>query len=135
LVVTIPPANPNNPSKPTGSPTGIIANGSTTDFVLAPGKPANFIFATLDGTIAAWNLGNDKFDGDPHATGSRPFEDSQLPGDYVPFNVATVGNDVVVTYVLDPLGQQLPTAGPASAMWISSALLASYYAASNTAPG
>jgi uncharacterized protein (TIGR03118 family) len=182
LVVIIPPANPNNPSKPTGSPTGIIANGSTTDFVLAPGKPANFIFATLDGTIAAWNpgvalengakppsthavtvikttdgsvftgltsalidgkrylyiansskgrvdvydnafrpvdldkhnsnLGNDKFDGDPHATGSRPFEDYQLPGDYVPFNVATVGNDVVVTYVLDPPGQQLPTAGP-----------------------
>jgi uncharacterized protein (TIGR03118 family) len=30
----------------------------------------------------------------------------------VPFNVATVGNDIVVTYVLDPPGQQLPTAGP-----------------------
>ena len=60
LVVTIPPANPNNanpnnPKKPTGSPTGIIANGSTTDFVLAPGAPADFVFATLDGTIAAWN--------------------------------------------------------------------------------
>jgi hypothetical protein len=27
LVVTIPPANPNNPKTPTGSPTGIIANG------------------------------------------------------------------------------------------------------------
>src|ERR1700730_14838677 len=58
VVVTIPPANPNNPSKPTGNtgtPTGIISNSSTTDFVLAPGAPANFIFATLDGTIAAWN--------------------------------------------------------------------------------
>jgi uncharacterized protein (TIGR03118 family) len=30
----------------------------------------------------------------------------------VPFNVATIGNDIVVTYVLDPPGQQLPTAGP-----------------------
>jgi len=55
LIVTIPPADPNNKKTPTGSPTGIIANGSTTDFVLAPGKPAGFIFATLDGTIAAWN--------------------------------------------------------------------------------
>src|SRR6266481_5480787 len=55
LVVTVPPANPNNPSKPNGSSTGIIANGSTTDFVLGPGEPADFIFATLDGTIAAWN--------------------------------------------------------------------------------
>jgi uncharacterized protein (TIGR03118 family) len=30
----------------------------------------------------------------------------------VPFNVATTGNDIVVTYVLDPPGQPLPTAGP-----------------------
>jgi uncharacterized protein (TIGR03118 family) len=182
LVVTIPPANPNNQKKPTGSPTGIISNGSTTDFVLAPGKPADFIFATLDGTIAAWNpnvalangatppsthavtvikttdgsvftgltsalidgkrylyvansskgrvdvydnafhlvdldnnnkhSGNDNFDGGHHSTSSQPFEDPELPGDYVPFNVTTIGNDVVVTYVLDPPGQQLPTAGP-----------------------
>src|SRR5258707_6892567 len=182
LVVTIPPANPNNPSKPTGSPTGIIANSSTTDFLLAPGKPADFIFATLDGTIAAWNpnvalasgamppsthavtankttdgsvftgltsasiedhrflyvanpskgrvdvydnafhlvdLGQNNrngshgnFDDDRHLSGRKPFEDPELPDGYVPFNVATIGNDVVVTYVLDPPGQQLPTAGP-----------------------
>jgi uncharacterized protein (TIGR03118 family) len=55
LIVTIPPADPNNKKTPIGSPTGIIANGSTTDFVLAAGAPADFIFATLDGTIAAWN--------------------------------------------------------------------------------
>lgn len=30
----------------------------------------------------------------------------------MPFNVATVGNDIVVTFVLDPPGQQLPTPGP-----------------------
>ena len=182
LIVTIPPADPNNKKTPTGSPTGIIANGSTTDFVLAPGKPADFIFATLDGTIAAWNpnvglangaappsthavtvikttdgsvftgltsalidgkrhlyvantskgrvdvydnafhlvdldkhnnnSGNDDLGADHHSTGNQPFEDPELPGNYVPFNVATIGNDVVVTFVLDPPGQQRPTAGP-----------------------
>jgi uncharacterized protein (TIGR03118 family) len=182
LVVTVPPANPNNPKTPTGSPTGVIANGSTTDFLLAPGKPADFIFATLDGTIAAWNpnvgLANGAMPPSVHAVsvikttdgsvftgltsaviddrrylyvanssrgrvdvydsmfhlvdldpntgnwlyanldderrlnGRKPFEDPQLPDGYVPFNVATIGNDIIVTFVLDPPGQQLPTAGP-----------------------
>src|SRR5262245_31195269 len=53
LVVTIPPANPAN--TPTGTPTGTIFNGSQTDFLLAPGKPAVFLFSTIDGTIAGWN--------------------------------------------------------------------------------
>jgi uncharacterized protein (TIGR03118 family) len=57
LVVTIPRSNPNNPNFPTGSPTGVISNTSPTDFLLAPQKQAAFIFATLDGTIAAWNPG------------------------------------------------------------------------------
>src|SRR5712672_1128365 len=55
LIVTIPPADPNNKKTPTGSPTGTIFNGSQTDFLLAPGKPAAFLFCTADGTIAAWN--------------------------------------------------------------------------------
>jgi uncharacterized protein (TIGR03118 family) len=55
LVVTIPPADPNNKKTPTGSPTGVVANGSTTKFLLDPKHPALFMFATLDGTIAAWN--------------------------------------------------------------------------------
>jgi uncharacterized protein (TIGR03118 family) len=55
LVVTIPPADPTNKNTPTGTPTGTIANGSQTDFLLAPGKPALFVFSTIDGTIAAWN--------------------------------------------------------------------------------
>jgi uncharacterized protein (TIGR03118 family) len=47
---------PNAPSQPApGSPTAVMFNGSTTDFLLAPGKPAAFLFATLDGTIQAWN--------------------------------------------------------------------------------
>jgi uncharacterized protein (TIGR03118 family) len=53
LVVTIPPVNPQK--NPKGSPTGIIANNSTTDFLLAANTPAEFIFDTLDGAIAGWN--------------------------------------------------------------------------------
>jgi uncharacterized protein (TIGR03118 family) len=55
LIVTIPPADPNNKKTPVGSPTGTIFNGSQTDFLLAPGKPAAFLFCTADGTIAGWN--------------------------------------------------------------------------------
>src|ERR1700719_4791146 len=55
LIVTIPAADPNNKKTPTGTPTGTIFNGSQTDFLLAPGKPARFLFSTNDGTIAGWN--------------------------------------------------------------------------------
>jgi hypothetical protein len=44
LVVTIPPSDPANKNTPKGSPTGTIANGSQTDFLLAPGKAAVFLF-------------------------------------------------------------------------------------------
>jgi uncharacterized protein (TIGR03118 family) len=39
-----------------GAPTGIVFN-ATTDFAVAPGQPARYIFATEDGTIAGWNSG------------------------------------------------------------------------------
>ena len=55
LIVTIPPADPTNKNTPTGTPTGTIFNGSQTDFLLVPGKPAVFLFSTIDGTIAGWN--------------------------------------------------------------------------------
>lgn len=55
LVVKIPKADPKSTTFPAGSPTGTIFNGSTTDFLLAPGAPAAFLFSTLDGTIAGWN--------------------------------------------------------------------------------
>lgn len=55
LVVTIPKANPASKTFPTGTPTGTIANGSPTDFVLAPGAAADFLFSTIDGTISGWN--------------------------------------------------------------------------------
>ena len=54
LVVTIPPGDPNASS--TGTPTGTIFNG-TTDFAVAAGKPAVFLFSTEDGTISGWNPG------------------------------------------------------------------------------
>src|SRR5467141_4593642 len=57
LIVTIPPADPTNKNTPTGTPTGTIFNGSQTDFLLAPAKPALFLFSTNDGTIAGWNPG------------------------------------------------------------------------------
>jgi uncharacterized protein (TIGR03118 family) len=40
-----------------GSPTGAVFN-TTTDFTLANGSPATFIFDGLDGTITAWNPGD-----------------------------------------------------------------------------
>jgi uncharacterized protein (TIGR03118 family) len=50
LVVTIPHA----PQSAAGSPTGIVFNGSS-DFAVAPGEPATFLFVSLDGTISGWN--------------------------------------------------------------------------------
>ena len=55
LVVTIPKADPNSKTFPTGTPTGTIANSSATDFLLAPKAPAAFLFSTIDGTISGWN--------------------------------------------------------------------------------
>ena len=41
------------------APTGVVFNGSPTDFPVAPGMQAIFIFATEDGTISGWNPGVD----------------------------------------------------------------------------
>jgi hypothetical protein len=55
LVVTIPKAEANSKTFPAGTPTGAIANGSMTDFLLSPGNPALFLFASIDGAITGWN--------------------------------------------------------------------------------
>jgi uncharacterized protein (TIGR03118 family) len=55
LTVTIPTGDPT--ASPTGTPTGTVYNGSSIDFLLAPGKPAVFLFVTEDGTISGWNPG------------------------------------------------------------------------------
>ena len=63
---------PNAPSQQApGSPTAVMFNGSTTDFVLASGKPAAFLFVTEDGTIQGWSL--------PATTADMEVDNSQLP--------------------------------------------------------
>jgi uncharacterized protein (TIGR03118 family) len=171
LIVTIPPADPNNKKTPTGSPTGTIFNGSQTDFLLASAKPAVFLFSTNDGTIAGWNptvsstlavtvvkttdgssytgltsafingkpflyaanfnksrvdvydgafhvvqLSREHFNGDSSdrdvQSGENAFVDDRLPGDYAPFNVQAIGNDIVVTYALHEEGSLFESDGP-----------------------
>jgi len=52
--VTIPPPK-GSPAGTLATPTGIVYNGSPTDFLISPGGPAAaFIFVTEDGTISAW---------------------------------------------------------------------------------
>lgn len=53
--VTVLPAPSTQP--PVGSPSGIVFNGSTEDFLLPSGRPAVFIFVTEDGTIQGWGGG------------------------------------------------------------------------------
>jgi uncharacterized protein (TIGR03118 family) len=52
LVVTVPP--PGFAPGTQSAPTGVVFNGSATDFLIAPGVSAHFIFATEDGTISGW---------------------------------------------------------------------------------
>ena len=72
LFVTIPPA-PSDPAGTLGTPTGIVGNISPnpTDFTITEdgvSGAAVFIFATLDGTISAWNPLVDGGSGLSHAT-------------------------------------------------------------------
>jgi uncharacterized protein (TIGR03118 family) len=54
-IVTIPP--PGFAPGTQSTPTGVVFNGSATDFKLKSGAAAHFIFVTEDGTIAAWASG------------------------------------------------------------------------------
>src|SRR5712671_7146082 len=51
--VTVPPPK-GSPAGTLSTPTGVVFNGSPTDFMIAPGQSAVFIFATEDGTISGW---------------------------------------------------------------------------------
>jgi uncharacterized protein (TIGR03118 family) len=55
-IVTVPPPK-NSPTGTVSAPTGIVFNGSATDFLVGPAAPAHFIFVTEDGTISGWNSG------------------------------------------------------------------------------
>ena len=52
--VSVPAADPEKAK--VGSPTGVVFNPSL-EFVLANGKPAEFLASTLDGLIVGWNSG------------------------------------------------------------------------------
>jgi uncharacterized protein (TIGR03118 family) len=52
LAVTIPPPKG---GRPPAAPTGIVANSAFSFNLKSNSAPANFIFATEDGTISAWN--------------------------------------------------------------------------------
>ena len=54
--VTVPPPK-GSPAGTQATPTGVVFNGSSTDFLIAPGQSAHFIFVTEDGTISGWNSG------------------------------------------------------------------------------
>ncbi len=61
------------PAGTQSTPTGVVFNGSPTDFLLdkgtPAGKPAVFIFATEDGTISGWNpAANISAGGNPPST-------------------------------------------------------------------
>src|SRR5579862_1248865 len=70
-----------------GAPTGIVANPSTTDFLLVgAGTAALFIWSTEDGTIAAWNGGPSatiKF----NATDAAVYKGLALAGDGSAFHL------------------------------------------------
>src|SRR5258708_2878789 len=51
--VTVPPPKV-SPAGTLPTPTAVVFNGSPSDFLIAPGKSAVFIFATEDGTISGW---------------------------------------------------------------------------------
>ena len=46
------------------------------------------------------------------ADDNDPFVDERLPRNFVPFNVQSIGNDIVVTYVLHLPGSPFETDGP-----------------------
>jgi uncharacterized protein (TIGR03118 family) len=68
LVVTIPPPSGGTPP---AAPTGIVFNGNTNAFFVAPNTAAHFIFATEDGTISGWaSLSNAVLKADNSAGGT-----------------------------------------------------------------
>jgi uncharacterized protein (TIGR03118 family) len=145
---------------PGGSPTGIVANGSTS-FVVQSGAasgPASFLLSTETGDITGYNtnvpppapstvaqiaatVGGavykgialadnngqnllyaadfhdnriDVFDGSFHrVTLAGNFTDPNLPAGYAPFNIATIGNRLLVSYALEDANKQNDVPGVA----------------------
>jgi len=66
------PTTPSAPQGTTSNPTGIVFNGSKTDFLMPTGtpagQPASFIFVGEDGIISGWNAGVDNIAGETGAS-------------------------------------------------------------------
>ena len=69
LKVSTPVNIPHALNTTTGHPTGHVYN-PTNDFKLPNGNPATFIFATSDGIISGWNLGNSAVKKIDHSSGA-----------------------------------------------------------------
>jgi uncharacterized protein (TIGR03118 family) len=84
---------PQSPTPPTG-PTGNVFN-TTSGFVLSSGGatgPASFIFANLDGSIAAWNGTGDR----NHAVQVVPASSPTRPATYTGLTIAGTGPGAVL---------------------------------------
>jgi uncharacterized protein (TIGR03118 family) len=73
---------------------------------------SNFHRVTLDPNDQDQINGNRNQNDNDNGDNNKAFADRFLPRNYVPFNVQTVGNNIVVTYVLHQQGQPLETDGP-----------------------
>jgi uncharacterized protein (TIGR03118 family) len=73
---------------------------------------SNFHRVTLNPNDQDQNNGNRNQNDNDNGDNNKAFADRFLPRNYVPFNVQTVGNNIVVTYVLHLQGQPLETDGP-----------------------
>ena len=73
---------------------------------------SNFHRVSLNPNDQDQNNGNRNQNNNDNGDNNKAFADRFLPRNYVPFNVQTVGNNIVVTYVLHQQGQPLETDGP-----------------------
>jgi len=90
LVVTIPPSVP---PPAVGTPTGVVFNGSTNDFRVAPPGVAQtfFLFVSLDGSISGW---------DPAANPTTAITEVSTKSVFTGATIAQIGNERFL-YVAD----------------------------------
>ncbi len=107
LFVSI-PAAPSTPAGTLGTPTGVVANigANTTDFTFTgngrSGR-ASFIFATLDGTIAAWNPAVDPTNPVTHVSiaSLTPADRSSVGASYTGLAIAVNQSNQAFLYAAD----------------------------------
>jgi uncharacterized protein (TIGR03118 family) len=92
--VTIP-----SPGGPTGgNPTGIVFNGSNTDFFLSNGQVARFLFVGVDGILSGWNQNAGK--------AALLIKNNSATSVYTGLAIATEGNDSYL-YAADFRGRKI----------------------------